>query len=79
MKPLWFGKARIYFNAWEEGPLFWSVDAGNPRTEVKCTGIRFDSVIAKSVVTAAKVQPRAWFEVEDAIVSMLPNGTVEIS
>jgi hypothetical protein len=74
---LWRGKARIYFNAWEEGPMFWSVDNGDPASEVKCPGVIIGA-LAASVVTKEKVQPRAWFEVESALVSRLPDGRIKI-
>lgn len=82
MTPLWYGRVRVYFNAYNEAPLFWSVDNGDPRTEVKCCGVKIDYPV-QSVVTAfvsvSEIQPRAWLEADQAIVSMLPNGMVEIS
>lgn len=68
---LWTGRCRIYFNAYEEGPLFWSVDEGTTATEVKCTDVAYSGSGFYTVVNAgSKVQPRAWIEVDEAEVSI---------
>lgn len=36
---------RIYFNAWQEAPLLWSVDQGTQETEIKVEGVRIDGAI----------------------------------
>jgi hypothetical protein len=61
VKLLWTGKARVYFNSWSEGPLFWSVDQGDIGTEVKCAQIMIEGSSGRTVVRAeGKEQPRAW-------------------
>lgn len=66
-KVLWAGRCRIYFNAYEEGPRFWSVDNGSTETEVKCNNVHFRGTGFTTKVNAgSKIQPRAWIEVDDA-------------
>lgn len=36
---------RIYFNAWQEAPLLWSVDQGTQETEIKVEGVWIDGAI----------------------------------
>lgn len=64
MQPLWFGLVRVHFNGEN-----WTV-AGD-HTEVRCDHIKLDNLSAKS---AGK-----YFEIQWGIVTMLPDGVVEIS
>jgi hypothetical protein len=61
-KLLWTGQTRVYFNNWAEGPLFWSVDRGEPASEVKCAQIRIEGGSGRTVIntTSAGTEPRAW-------------------
>jgi hypothetical protein len=76
---LWNGRCRMYFNAYEEGPEFWSVDDGDAATEVKGTALHFIGCDFETVVQAErKVQPRAWIEVASASVWQGSDGSFTI-
>ena len=58
---------------------FWSVDNGDPASEIKCTGIRFSAAGGETVVVpGSTVQPRAWLFFAQASVCQLPDGSVLI-
>ena len=60
---LWVGYTRVYFNAWEDAPRFWSLDQGAGTVEVTVEGVKIEGGALTTVVKAAsKVQPRAWME-----------------
>ena len=78
-KLLWNGRCRMYFNAYEEGPNFWSVDNGDTASEVKGTELHFVGCDFETIVNkASKVQPRAWIEVESASVWQGSDGAITI-
>lgn len=77
---LWTGKARCYFNSYDEGPLFWSVDNGDIATEVKCSKVTMPVALKTSQlfysetvvdVVALRGNPRAWIHYESVRVEMI--------
>ncbi len=59
---------RIYFNAWQEAPLLWSVDQGTQETEIKVEGVRIDGAIYLDTYTDMTIRrnqkiPCAWIRV----------------
>jgi len=69
----------MYFNAYEEGPEFWSVDNGDAETEVKGTALHFVGCDFETIVNkASTVQPRAWIEVGFASVWQENDGAITI-
>jgi len=76
---LWTGRCRMYFNAYEEGPNFWSVDDGDTAHEVKGTALHFEGCDFETVVKpGSKVQPRAWIAVSFASVWQGSDGALTI-
>jgi hypothetical protein len=60
---LWTGFTRIYFNAWEDAPRFWSVDRGTGTPELTAENISIRDATMMSVVDEqGRTQPRAWLE-----------------
>jgi len=79
MRMLWTGRCRMYFNAYEEGPNFWSVDDGDTAHEVKGTALHFVGCDFETVVNAgSKVQPRAWINVPQATVWQASDGSFTV-
>ena len=79
MRLLWDGFTRVYFNAWEEAPKFWSVDQGVGTEELKVDRVHFHGATLSTVALAGKtVQPRAWLE-GHAIVAENPDGTLAVT
>ena len=76
MTNLWIGFCRVYFNAYEEGPFFWSVDDGDTAHEVKCTNVDFDGAGFQTRVKPGKAQPRAWIEIPRAAVWQAADGSI---
>jgi hypothetical protein len=69
----------MYFNAYEEGPKFWSVDDGDTANEVKGTALHFVGCDFETVVNVgSKVQPRAWIQVPFASVWQSSDGAITI-
>jgi len=69
----------MYFNAYEEGPNFWSVDDGDTAHEVKGTALHFVGCDFETVVMpGSKVQPRAWIAVAFASVWQGSDGSLTI-
>lgn len=58
---MWTGRYRVYFNAREEAPRVWSIDDGDPKTEVKVEEI-YIYTSAFSKFDANSLEPKAWFE-----------------
>jgi hypothetical protein len=69
MSLLWTGACRIYFNAYTEAPLFWSVDNGDSATEIKCPRVVMAGSFETVVVPEQKVQPS---------VALVPRGQASI-
>lgn len=78
MRELWIGQVRCYFNAYTEAPLFWSVDNGDPATEVKCSGIVFHGNFDTLVNAKSAVQPRAWVQCLTAKVYQRQDGAIVV-
>ena len=58
---------------------FWSVDDGEPATEVKGTALHFAGCDFETVVNkTSKTQPRAWIEVPSASVWQGSDGAITI-
>jgi hypothetical protein len=76
MAKLWSGFTRVYFNAFEEAPNFWSLDQGVGTPEIKVERVTMrSSELSTVVIAGSKVQPRAWLE-GDVVVSQDANGWV---
>jgi hypothetical protein len=69
---------RIYFNAYSEAPLFWSVDNGDSATEIKCPRVVMAGSFETVVMPEQKVQPRAWLSFKRASVYRQKNGVVVV-
>ena len=78
MSLLWTGACRIYFNAYTEAPLFWSVDNGDSTTEIKCPRVVMAGSFETVVVPEQKVQPRAWLSFKRASVYRQKDGVVVV-
>jgi hypothetical protein len=78
MSLLWTGMCRIYFNAYTEAPLFWSVDNGDSATEIKCPRVVMAGSFETVVMPEQKVQPRAWLSFKRASVYRQKNGVVVV-
>ncbi len=75
---LWCGPTRIYFNAWEDAPRYWSADQGLGTPEITAECVSFEGAEMTTMVNAAsKEQPRAWMEGE-ARVLRTDGGTLLI-
>jgi hypothetical protein len=60
---LWTGFTRLYFNAWQDAPRFWSVDRGFGTPELTAETILLkDATVVSVVDEQSNTQPRAWFE-----------------
>jgi hypothetical protein len=79
MSLLWTGACRIYFNAYTEAPLFWSVDDGDSATEIKCPRVVMAGSFETVVVSEQKVQPRAWLSFKKASVYKQNDGVVVVT
>ena len=60
MSLLWTGMCRIYFNAYSEAPLFWSVNKGDTATAVKCPRVVMAGNFETAVAPEQKEEPLAW-------------------
>jgi hypothetical protein len=78
MSLLWTGMCRIYFNAYTEAPLFWSVDNGDSVTEVKCPRVVMTGSFETVVAPEQKVQPRAWLCFKKASVYKQNDGVIVV-
>ena len=78
MSLLWTGACRIYFNAYTEAPLFWSVDDGDCTTEIKCPRVVMAGTFETVVVPEQKVQPRAWLSFKRASVYKQKDGVIVV-
>ena len=78
MSLLWTGACRVYFNAYTEAPLFWSVDNGDSATEIKCPRVVMAGSFETVVVPEQKVQPRAWLSFRRASVYKQKDGVVVV-
>jgi hypothetical protein len=76
MSLLWTGVCRIYFNAYTEAPLFWSVDNGDSATEVKCPRVVMAGSFETVVVPEQEAQSRAWLSFKRASVYRQKDGVV---
>jgi hypothetical protein len=79
MSLLWTGVCRIYFNAYTEAPLYWSVDNGDPSTEVKCQRVVMTGDLETIVAPEQKVQPRAWLYLKLANVHERAGGVITVT
>jgi hypothetical protein len=79
MSLLWTGVCRIYFNAYNEAPLYWSVDNGDPSTEVKCQRVVMTGDFETIVAPEQKVEPRAWLCFKSASVYEQLGGVITVS
>jgi len=79
MSLLWTGVCRIYFNAYTEAPLYWSVDNGDPATEVKCQRVVMTGDFETIVAPEQKVQPRAWLCFKLANVYERAGGVIVVT
>jgi hypothetical protein len=61
MSLLWTGVCRIYFKAYAETLLYWSVDNGDPSTEVRCQSVVMTGNFETIVAPEQKAEPREWF------------------
>jgi hypothetical protein len=62
MELIWHGYTRVYFNAYDEPPNFWSLDQGPRTDEVKASEIMLDGcLMATEVHPDSNIQPRAFF------------------
>jgi hypothetical protein len=78
MSELWKGFTRIYFNAWEDAPRFWSVDRGLGTEELTAESVTLEGAgLATRVNVASKEQPRAWLEGEVSV-SRKDDGTLVV-
>ena len=59
MSLLWTGVCRIYFNAYTEAPLFWSVDNGDNAAEAKCPRVVMAGNFETVAAPEQKVEPQA--------------------
>src|SRR5271170_597580 len=78
MSLLWTGACRIYFNAYTEAPLFWSVDDGDSATEIKCPRVVMTGSFETVVVPEQKVQPRAWLSFKKASAYKQKDGIIVV-
>jgi hypothetical protein len=74
----WTGVCRIYFTAFEEAPLFWSVDNGDRATEIKCPRVVMAGSFETVVAPEQEVQPRAWLSFKRASVYKQKDGVVVV-
>jgi hypothetical protein len=74
---LWKGNARVYYNAFEEAPLVWSVDDGDPATEVK-TDVIFVLSHTLTQTGPRNVQPKAWMRCEEVEIHRMVGGAIMI-
>lgn len=79
MSLLWTGVCRIYFNAYNEAPLYWSVDNGDPSTEVKCQRVVMTGDFETIVAPEQEVEPRAWLCFQSASVYEQLGGVITVS
>jgi hypothetical protein len=75
---LWKGPCRIYFTAFEDAPLFWSVDNGDRATEIKCPRVVMAGSFETVVVPEQQAQPRAWLSFKRASVYKQNDGVVVV-
>lgn len=78
MTLLWKGRCRIYFSAFEDAPLFWSVDNGDTATEIKCPRVVMAGSFETVVVPEQQAQPRAWLSFKRASVYKQNDGVVVV-
>jgi hypothetical protein len=74
MSLLWTGVCRIYFNAYREAPMFWSVYNGDSATEISVRAVVMAGSFETAVVPEQKVQPRAWLSFKKASVYKQKDG-----
>lgn len=77
MSLLWTGVCRIYFNSYTEALLYWSVDNGDPSTEVKCQRVVMTGDF--EAVEAPEQEPRAWLYFKSASVYEQRDGVIAVS
>jgi hypothetical protein len=75
---LWKGACRIYFTAFEDAPLFWSVDNGDRATEIKCPRVVMAGSFETVVVPEQQAQPGAWLSFKRASVYQQNDGVVVV-
>jgi hypothetical protein len=75
---LWTGVCRIYFNAFEDTPLFWSVDNGDRATAIKCPRVVMAGSFETVVVSEQRAEPRAWLSFKRASVYKQNDGVVVV-
>lgn len=79
MSLLWTGVCRIYFNSYTEALLYWSVDNGDPSTEVKCQRVVMTGDFEAVEAPEQEVEPRAWLYFKSANVYEQLDGVIAVS
>lgn len=79
MRLLWTGVCRVYFNSYTEVLLYWSVDNGDPSTEVKCQRVVMTGDFEAVVEPEQEVEPRAWLYFKSASVYEQLGGVITVS
>jgi hypothetical protein len=75
---LWKGVCRIYFTAFEDTPLFWSVDNGDRATAIKCPRVVMAGSFETVVMSEQQAQPRAWLSFQKASVYRQNDGVIVV-
>jgi hypothetical protein len=79
MSLLWIGMCRIYFNAYSEAPLFWSVDRGDTVTAMKCPRVVMAGNFEAVVAPEQNEEPFAWLFFRKASVYRHRDGVVVVT
>jgi hypothetical protein len=79
MSLLWTGMCRIYFNAYSDAPLFWSVDNGDAVTAVKCPRVVMAGSFETVLAPEQKEEPLAWLSFRKASVYRQRDGIVFVT
>jgi hypothetical protein len=79
MSLLWTGVCRIYLNSYTEALLYWSVDNGDPSTEVKCQRVVMTGDFEAVVAPEQDVKPSAWLYFKSASVYEQLGGVITVN
>ena len=79
MSLLWTGVCRIYFNAYAEALLYWSVDNGDPSTEVRCQRVVMTGGFETIVAPEQNAEPREWFCFKQGNVYEKPGRVIAVT
>jgi hypothetical protein len=79
MSLLWTGVCRIYLNSYTEAVLYWSVDNGDPSTEVKCQRVVMTGDFEAVMAPQQGVKPSAWLYFKSASVYEQLDGVITVS